>query len=501
MHQQLRPTLPGFYSDPTICAADGWYYLTTSTFEYFPGCPLFRSRDLVRWEQIGHILDRPEQLPLAGAVISGGIYAPTLRLHDGRFYCVTTNQTAPRRRGGGNFIVHTTDPAGPWSDPIWIDGMEGIDPDLFWDEDGVCYAQWSLRPWPRRGPDDICIGQAAIDPITGRLLEEPRVLWRGTGGLGPEGPHLYRIGEYYYLCIAEGGTDYGHMQTIARSRTPRGPFEPGPRNPVLTHRSLPTAVHAVGHADIVQGPEGRWFGVCHGVRPKGSFSFQVLGRETFAFPVRWQPDGWPVFGDDGRLPAMAITAPVETLFRDDFDDTKWPPAWNYLRNPRADRYQRGDGQMVLRGAEDGIESQGQPTWVGIRQRDHCCSFKARLTVELDADGEAGLTAFQNREYHACIGLRRLAGVTSGFVRIRVGELVWEEPWTPPADFQGLAIRAEDRRYHLSLLAGGEMDEVRSLDARLLSREFGGRFTGVYLALYAQGASRLVCRCCSYEPAD
>ncbi len=507
MHEPLLPTLPGFYPDPSICRAGEEYFLTTSSFEYFPGLPLFHSRDLRHWRQIGHILDRPSQLPLAQAWISGGIYAPTLRVHGDTFYCITTNASAPRAPEARNFFVKTQDPFAAWSEPIWIEGMAGIDPDLFWDVDGRCFTQWSWKV-PGRPAEEICIGQAAIELESGRLLEAPRRLWTGTGGLGPEGPHLYLKNGWYYLSIAEGGTEYGHMQTLARSRSARGPFEPCPHNPVLTHRSRPTSVHAVGHCDIVEAPDGRWIGVGHGIRPQGYHKFHLLGRETFMFPVEWGPDGWPAFGEEGMLPANSLTDTVDTAFEDRFDTPDWPLPWNALRNPDPQAIQReGTGRIVLTGGAP-LHSLGKPvTWRGVRQRDHAFRLEAEIQPDYPGESGGGVTVFQNLNHHACLGLRRANDTHEGFTRIRLGEIVIEETFAlddvsskpSPAPFV-LIVEGEPLAYHLAVRQGDTEQRVKSFDARLLSTEFGGRFTGVYLALYAEGPASMACTAFRYRPA-
>jgi beta-xylosidase len=228
MSTPTDPILPGFHPDPSICRVGEDYYLACSSFEYFPGVPIFHSTDLVHWTQIGNVLDRPAQLQLAGAPSSGGVYAPTLRHHDGRFYLIVTNVTP----GQGNLLVTATDPAGPWSDPIRLPGVPGIDPDLAWDEDGTCWCTVAG------------VSQVQLDPATGETVGEPRRLWSGTpGAKAPEAPHLYRIGEYWYLLIAEGGTERGHGVSIARGTSPNGPFTAAPttrsRTPVTPTWSKP----------------------------------------------------------------------------------------------------------------------------------------------------------------------------------------------------------------------------------------------------------------------
>jgi len=492
------PLIPGFYSDPSICHGPDGYFLVTSSFEYFPGVPLFHSPDLNNWRPIGHVLDRVSQLDLDKVWLSGGIYAPTIRYHDGVYYLITTKCGGPEP--SGNFVVATRDPFGDWSDPIWLPEAAGIDPDLFWDVDGTCYLQWSLR---RKKPStDICIGQAACDPGSGALLETPRELWRGTGGHGPEGPHLFRIGEYYYLLIAEGGTEYGHMQTLARSRSPRGPWEPCPHNPVLTHRSSGSAIQAVGHADLVQAADESWLGVCHGIRPKGYHKFHVLGRETFCFPVTWRPDEWPILGENGMLPDKPVTiegrtvVPMPARFQDDFTGHSYPADWNWLRHPRLDAYARpGDGTLRLSGHSDALNTHHQPTWLGVRQRMHRCCVRANLRFYFESDrAEAGLTIYQNHRHHVCIGVKRLPEGLRVFSRIALGAILVEEngPWLNEGSKE-LVVCADDLNYTLGLLQdNGTFEPLQSCEARFLSTEVSGRFTGVYFALFATGKCDLIC---------
>ncbi|WP_171026096.1 MULTISPECIES: glycoside hydrolase family 43 protein, partial [unclassified Clostridium] len=215
-----NPIIPGYNPDPSVCRVGEDYYLVTSSFEDFPGVPVYHSRDMVNWEQIGYCLTRRSQLELKNCPPSRGIFAPVIRYHQGRFYMITTNVSH-----GGNFYVWTEDPAGEWSEPIFL-AQGGIDPSLFFDDDGKVYLTSNQ---PTGG--DWTIAQSEIDIATGQLLTKPRTVWTGTGGRHPEGPHLYKINGKYYLMIAEGGTELGHMETIARSDSPYGPFESCPHNP------------------------------------------------------------------------------------------------------------------------------------------------------------------------------------------------------------------------------------------------------------------------------
>ncbi|MFJ4616964.1 family 43 glycosylhydrolase [Streptomyces sp. NPDC088812] len=308
MKLPVQPVVPGFHPDPSVCRVGDDYYLACSSFEYAPGVPIHHSTDLRTWRRIGHVLDRPAQLPLEGVDPSAGILAPTLRHHAGRYWMVTTLLSA----GPRVFLVTADDPAGPWSDPVWIPEARGIDPDLAWDDDGTC-----LLTWTRFGEGIV---QAALDPRTGELLGEPRRLWQGTGGKFPEGPHLHRVGAYWYLLLAEGGTERGHAVTIARAPSPAGPFEACPHNPLLTARGTGAPVQSTGHADLVERPDGTWAMVYLGTRPRGSSpEWHVLGRETFAAEVSWS-DGWPAVAGP-----IEPDAPAEAV--EDLPDGTLPPAW------------------------------------------------------------------------------------------------------------------------------------------------------------------------------
>jgi len=255
MHGQVsyqNPVLPGFYPDPSICKVNDDYYMVNSSFGYFPGVPIFHSTNLVNWEQIGYVLDREEQLPLAKAQTTLGIFAPTIHYHNGLFYMITTNSTDK-----GNFYVTAKNPAGPWSNPIWI-ATPGIDPSLFFDDNGKVYVT-SAQNW---GAVKNRIVMSEIDITTGKLLSEPVTIWKGTGGKYPEGPHLYKKDGFYYLMIAEGGTEYGHKVTIARSKNIWGTYESNPANPILTHANSNeenNPIQGTGHADLVQTTDGSWF--------------------------------------------------------------------------------------------------------------------------------------------------------------------------------------------------------------------------------------------------
>ena len=491
-----NPVLPGVHPDPSVVRVGEWFYLVNSSFEMFPGVPIYRSRDLVHWESLGYVLTRDSQLPLGAAKPSGGIFAPTIRYHAGTFYMITTNVSHH-----GTFFVTATDPAGPWSEPIWITGPGGIDPSLFFDDDGKVYLT-STGSAPG-------IYQAQIDIASGKLLTRPRIVWKGTGGRYPEGPHLYKIAGRYYLMISEGGTEYGHMVTMARASSPWGPFEPCPRNPILTHRDTPLSqpIQATGHADLVEDAEGNWWMVFLGIRPQGGYYWHHLGRETFLAPVRWDAQGWPVI-NEGKpialdmhvrgLPARPTAiAPV----RDDFD-APLGPAWNFLRNPVPASYSTTErrGWLTLHGTAvpldqtDGVS----PTFVGRRQEHLSARIAARIDFAPAREGEeAGLVLYRAPQQRYQIGVRQNGGRREVFVRQTVGAYLSTVTATAPAPGKDpliLQIEAEPDRYTFAWRPSpdrsdkGTLQPMGAAETRLLSTEVTGGFIGTYVGMYALAPS-------------
>ncbi len=477
-----NPVLPGFYPDPSICRVGSDYYLVTSSFSYFPGVPIFHSRDLVNWKQIGHCLDRASQLALQGQPTSGGIFAPTIRHHDGVFFMTTTNVS-----GVGNFIVTATNPKGPWSEPVRVD-QPGIDPSLFFDDDGKVYYTTSHDG----------AYQSQIDVNTGQLIGESKVIWKGTGGQYPDGPHLYRIDGTYYLLISEGGTEYGHMLTIARSDSPWGPFEACKRNPVLSHRSRFSAIQGTGHADLVRTHKGDWYAVTLAYRPKGYPPAYHLGRETFLLPVTWADDGFPVFGSDGMLGlehevAHQLEAEQPAPARDDFDETSLAFDWNYLRNPDLDLYSLTErsGFLRLKGSATSLNDLASPAWLGRRQQHFTVNVATYLEFTPTSENEeAGLVVRMDEKHHYEIFVTRRKGARSVVVRRTIGTLQAEVGCQALSEYDDgivLSIRATEETYSLSF--GGPDGTSTTLgqgETRYLTTEVAGGFTGVFFAVYATG---------------
>lgn len=401
-----NPILSGFYPDPSICRVGEDFYLVNSSFAYFPGIPIFHSKDLAHWEQIGNVLDREKQISLRGCRFSGGIYAPTIRYHEGMFYIVTTNVT-----GGGNFYVTAQNPEGPWSDPYYLgDDAAGIDPSLFFDDDGTCYyigTRWDEKTQEYNGDNEIYIQE--LDLKQHKLIGESTAVWKGAmrHAIWPEGPHLYKKDGYYYLMHAEGGTEFHHSVMIARSRNLSGPYEGNRCNPILTHRHLGEAypVKNVGHGDLVEAQDGSWYMVMLGSRPCENHT--SLGRETFLANVSWE-DEWPVVNPgvghltdivEISLKEYPTEAEADTVY---FTETMLGKEFLTLRNPSADFYslKANPGFLRLYMKKETLQEAASPSYIGIRQRSQNYEISTEVTVKSQkATQRAGLAVVQSDENH------------------------------------------------------------------------------------------------------
>ncbi|WHY69054.1 glycoside hydrolase family 43 protein [Neobacillus sp. SuZ13] len=350
--QLINPILPGFYPDPSICRVDDDFYMITSSFSLFPGVPIFHSTDLAHWEQIGHILDRKSQLHTTADHMTAGIMAPTLRYHDGTFYMITTNVSDK-----WNFIVTAKDPRGPWSDPYWLEGCPGIDSSLFFDEDGKAYITGTRGDISENGTHgNQVIWISEIDLVNLNLVGEKQTIWGGAlnNCASPEAPHLYKKNGYYYLMIAEGGTEHFHAVTIARSKNIIDYYEGYAGNPILTHRHLGKQypICNVGHADFVELKNGEWYAVMLGSRLIEGYH-KNLGRETFIAPVVWE-EGWPVISPGtGKIewsypaPALPAYTSKPIPIRDDFEGEKLGMDWVFFGTPYNDFHTLSDSKLSL----------------------------------------------------------------------------------------------------------------------------------------------------------
>lgn len=515
-----NPILAGWYSDPSICSnGQGDYFLVTSTFTYFPGVPIFHSRDLLNWEQIGNVLDRPEQLPhLDGQRISGGIYAPDIQYNPANktYYMITTDVE------GGNFYVKTQDPWGDWSDPIYVPVVQGIDPSFFFDDNGKAYIV-SNDNAPDNKPEyeghrtircvefdvanDCTVGERKIIVNKGSRPEK-NPYWI-------EGPHIYKIDGTYYLMCAEGGTNFGewHSEVVFKGSSPFGPFVSFEGNPILTQVGLdparPDPVSCAGHADLVKDGNGQWWAVFLADRPYRE-NFENLGRETFMLPVSWTSDGFPVILPSGESVPMIVrhegVKRSENVtfgnfsFSDDFDAATLGDSWLTMRSPAADLYSLSDepGFLKLNCSDQKATGVHTPAFVGHRLHHHIFSAQTRMYFTPSKYSEAaGLMLFKDErhQYFLKVSKEGIALHKTEF------EVVVEQGKRPRfEEIPGDLVSAEIGRYKfvdLKVTSDGETFSfwyavngkkwealIEGVDASFLTSASAGGFTGTLIGMYA-----------------
>ena len=506
--QYSNPILQGFYPDPSIVRVGRDYYLVNSTFIWFPGIPVFHSRDLVNWTQIGNAIDRSSQLNFAKLNTWQGVYAPDITFHAGTFYIINTCVPC-----GGNFVITAKNPAGPWSEPTWLP-IDGIDTSLFFDEDG---SAWIINNGPPeekpRYEGHRAIWLQQFDTKQMKLIGPRKVLI--DSGVHPEenpiwieGPHIFRKDGAYYLIAAEGGTAEGHSEVVFRSDKVTGPYVPFADNPILTQRDLKgSPITSTGHASFVKTPSGDWWSVFLGVRPYDDQNFNT-GRETFLMPVRWE-QGWPRITDHGaRVPWVARRpnlpagprAPVPTsgsfTIRDEFNGSKLPPYWMMMRNPVGKWWRLAGGALHLDARGTALGDMGNPSLWARRQQHLNATVTTRVRFNPPSDAaEAGLAAMQNDEYFYYLAVGRDHG--KRVVRLRrraggpdamAGAVLASSP-IPNGPIE-LRINARGAAYEFGWSADGKSwhSLARNADGTLLSTKKSGGFVGAVFALYAHGAS-------------
>lgn len=481
------PLIAGFNPDPSIVRVGEDYYLTTSTFEYRPGLPIYHSRNLVDWELVNHVVTRPGQLQDKGVITLGGAWAPTIRHHEGRFYVAVTDAA-----GRGTVVFTAKNITDEFCDGVEID-IDGIDPDLAWDENGTCFMSFSGLIL--KGSDfgtHKGIQQVRVDLDTGKTLEKVRDIWSGTGLMFPEAPHLYFFDGWWYLVIAEGGTERGHAVSIARSKAPDGPFEPCPTNPILTARSTDRPIQNVGHADLVQTSDGSWVMVMLGMRPRGATrAFSSLGRESFATNFKWT-EGWPV------VEPVELDATTDApSYQIDFVTNSAPFEANselvsVRAFPQSISKVTASGLKLI-GAGKSLDDQS-PTFIGRRQRrfDSLCrvkmsidspSTRAGLAVRFDENSHYDIE-YSNGQLIARSTLSRLKHeVVADAFEIDTSQLeLYIEMGPSGPSFVDLA---SSDVVHLGYIdRAGARREVAAFDGRYLSAEVTTSFTGRVIGFYA-----------------
>ncbi len=520
----LNPIIPGAYPDPSICRVGDDFYIVNSSFEYFPGLPIHHSKDLVNWELIGYGLHRKEQASTAVNLVDvqqdGGIHAPTIRYHNGLFYIITTNVYSPADPNLPaemvNFIITAENPAGPWSQPHVIEGAPGIDPDLFFDDDGKAYyvGTHDLGKPNTNGIGEIWIQE--LDLINWKLIGKRHSVWTGAcGGCCVEGPHLYKEHGKYYLLIAEGGTSYNHAVMIAASEQITGPYESNPRNPVLTSRHLSRNywINSTGHADMVQLQDGRWYMVALSVRNDLN-GRSNMGRETHLIPLNWEPATlrweevrpgvrepldylWPVAAPETgkverytQLPFADRPQYKNDAFLDDFSETSLGLEWNFRRVPSENTYSLSARKnfMRLMLQPETIQKRGRCSLLGIRQKESDFEYAVSMDfTPVNHLEEAGISHFQKDDNYINYTLLREndTHVLQLTVKER-DETVRILAKTILEDYQGninLKLVSKQNKIHYLYSLDGGSTYTAFIQTEALSLLSNG-YTGAYLGLYA-----------------
>lgn len=501
--QYRNPILAGYHPDPSIVRVGDAYYLVNSSFAHFPGLPIFTSRDLVHWTQIGNAIDRPGQLDFTGLGASRGVFAPDISWHAGTFYIVNTCVDC-----GGNFVITATDPAGPWSDPIWLP-FEGIDPSIYWEGDRAFIVNNRAPAEPPRYEGHRAIWLQEYDWRAGKMIgDSTEIVDAGTNPaerpIWIEGPHLFKKDGFYYLIAAQGGTDANHSEVVFRSQHLRGRYVPFAGNPILTQRDLPPdrphPVSSAGHADFVQTQKGDWWATFLATQPYADDLYNT-GRETFLLPVIWR-NGWPRILAKGQpvplaapapdLPAQEPTTTPTTgdfSYVDDFDEAELPPQWIGLRTPKRPFYQLSNGALLLDPGAPLGDLQRAPAFIGRRQQHAIATISTTMRFDPDQDGDrAGLAAVQSDRSYVFFGVTRIGGVPKIALYSRdaadTDTLLASAPIDPSGPIE-LTMHIDGGTLSVSYRVNGEAHVLASgASATLLSTERAGGFVGTILGLYA-----------------
>ena len=478
-----NPILPGFNPDPSICRVGNEYYICTSSFTWYPGLPIYRSSDLLHWELVAHAIDRPDMVSLEGVKDKDGVWAPTIRHHDGRWY-VFSNVS-----NGGNFYVTADSVGGPWSDPVFIDNMPGIDPSPFWDDDGRCYMLGNVYKFPgRKYRGSTAIFLQEIDLKAGKLIGERTILTSGHAfnARYAEGAHLYKMGKKYVMTVSEGGTNEMHAVTVFTSDSLRGPYLPQQVNPALSQRQFGFGypLQAVGHADLVETPTGQWYAVALGKRMvEGRHTFT---RETFLCPVEVQR-GELIF-NPGRggmtmdiphpaLPDTPVPLPPDS---DSFDGQQMLNYWHFNRIPHKKFHSLGNGHLAIELQPETIDSLTCPAMVLRRVRTHRYEATTLMDFTPKRDNEqAGIVLHRNNT--AYVALLR---TKEGLAVVESGKATTTLPYN--GDKVWLRLRADGTKATLEYgTSGNDMRKAADIDLTQLADDGKlNRFNGLGVGIYA-----------------
>lgn len=498
-----NPILKGFYPDPSICRVGEDYYLVNSTFSYFPGLPIFHSKDLANWKQIGNAMDRTTQLNLDGLGTSRGLFAPAIRYHEGIFYITCTLID-----NGNNFVITTNDLSLGWSDPIWLPEVQGIDPSLFFDDNNRAYIIYNSDP-----PNGVSAydGHRSIkivefDVETKEVVSVPEIIINGGSNINQkpvwiEGPHIFKKDGFYYLIAAEGGTDSNHSEVVFRSKNVLGPYESYVKNPILTQRNLDPKrkdpVTSTGHADFVEDASGNWHAVFLGCRPYET-GFYNTGRETFIAPVSWE-NGWPKINLEGNavkknyaLKTNTSTPPKnnQDVFVDEFHGTSLNYQWMFLRTPHEDWYSLDSekGALTFNTRSETVSGKGNPSFIGFRQQHLIGEVSTEMEFSTSKENEkSGLIAFQNEShfYYLCQSVKNNKNVVQLLKSNgnTTDEIKSVEMPSNSKLFLKIAANGPVYSFQYSIDNKQWSTVADQVDAKFLSTQVGGGFVGAFYAMY------------------
>lgn len=498
-----NPILTGYYPDPSVLRVGDDYYLVNSSFAHYPGLPIFRSKDLVNWTQIGNAIDRPEQLDFKGRRLSQAVFAPAISHHDGTFYIVNTCVEC-----SGNFVITAKNPAGPWSNPIWLP-FEGIDPSIYWEGDKAYIVNNRAPDEPPRYSGHRAIWIQEYDWRAGKMVGESTQIVNGGVDISQkpvwiEGPHIFRKDGYYYLTAAEGGTSVNHSQVVFRSKALRGPYAPFEGNPILTQRGLdparPAMIGSAGHAQLVQTQTGDWWATFLAVRPYDADDHYNIGRETFLLPVEWK-DGWPIILPRGQAIPHALKVPNlpaqpkpdlptsgDFAYVEEFEGQALPMEWIGIRTPHKPFYQLRGGALELGTGSAIGDLDGVPAFIGRRQQHANATFTTTLRYTPVRDGDrAGLAAVQSDRSNLFFGLTRIAGKAAVALYTRdaadTDTLVASAPVATSGPIT-LTLRITGGTMAFDYAVGSRTKTLKAdVDATLLSTKKAGGFVGTVVGPY------------------
>lgn len=505
--QYLNPVISGFHPDPSVLRVGDTYYLVNSSFGFYPGLPIFKSKDLVNWLSLGHVIDRRSQANLDTVPVSGGNFAPQISYNPrNKTYYVTCLNMTTRQV----YYVKSKNPAQGWSDPYYFKTDEpGMDTSIFFDHDGKAYIVYCALPIGGMK----YMGQTSIhlqefdwrnDKVSDKTYQ---IKLGGTSQVEKptwlEGPHLYHIGQYYYLMCAEDGTQYNHSEVIFRGKSPFGPWEDYAGNPILTQRDLgdttrKDAVTSAGHADLVQTSDGRWYAVFLACRPYEGDLYHT-GRETFLLPVTWK-DGWPIIlphktpvptlvSKSGLQPVAGNKITGNFTFTDDFSQNKLADCWTYLRTPVESNYKLTGNGIDITASAISLRQQRTPSAIFYRQKNATFTAMTKVTFTPASEkGLAGLVLFQNEKYHFVFGKTEVDGhpavtlTRAANGEVRIGTVFLHDATAPVF----LKVEADGRYY--SFFCSNDAKQWQTVasgvDGSNLSTKVADGFIGTEIGLYA-----------------